>query len=251
MKKINIISYNIHKGMNPQGTKFILQDIREHLRSIDADVVFLQEVIGLNSHSKHELDFWPDHNQVEYLAHDRWKYFAYGANKLHKKGHHGNAILSKFPIENIFNFDLTTNPFEHRGLLSADLDIGINNPLHLFNTHLNLLEGGRLAQTQKIISIIEEKTQDHSPLLLCGDFNDWRKTIIQKLNEDLKLLEIFHHHQGDLIKSFPSFLPGLSLDRIFYKNLEAIQAQGLRDGPWKKLSDHLPLLAEFRIKIGK
>jgi len=247
MKRLNIISYNIHKGMNPQGTKFILKEMREHLRSIDADIVFLQEVIGHKINSKHDLDFWPDHNQVEYLAHDKWKYFAYGANKLHQNGHHGNAILSKFPIENIINFDLTTNRFEHRGLLSADLDIGLNNPLHLFCTHLNLLESGRIAQTEKIVSIIESKIQVESPLLLCGDFNDWRKTIIQKLNQDLDLLEIFHHHEGDLVKSFPSFLPGLSLDRIFYRNLEAIQAQGLKEGPWKKLSDHLPLLAEFKI----
>ncbi|GAB4014024.1 MAG: endonuclease/exonuclease/phosphatase family protein [Bdellovibrio sp.] len=248
MNHFKILSYNIHKGMNPRGTKFVLREMREHLRSIDSDVIFLQEAIGHNISDKMRIEDWPDANQIEYLAHGRWNHFAYGANKHHKNGHHGNAILSKFPIENIQNFDLTTNPFENRGLLYADLDIGLNDPLHVFCTHLNLLEGGRKVQTDKIISIIEEITQDHNPLLLCGDFNDWRKTIIDRLHGQLDLKEIFHHHQGDLIKTFPSFLPGLSLDRIFFRNLEAIEAKGLKEDPWKKLSDHLPILANFKFK---
>lgn len=248
MSQIKILSYNIHKGMNPQGTKFILKDIREHLRNIDADIVFIQEAIGHNSKAKNKIEDWVDSNQIEFLAHDRWKHFAYGANKLHKNGHHGNAILSKFPISDIHNYDLTTNPFEHRGLLSANVDIGQNDPLHLFNTHLNLLESGRQLQTDKIVSIIQSLTQDEAPLIMCGDFNDWRKLIILKLNEILALNEIFHHDKGFNAKSFPSFLPGLSLDRIFYRNLNPIEAQGLSHGPWKKLSDHLPLLAEFKIR---
>lgn len=248
MRDLKVLSYNIHKGLNPQGTKFILSDIRENLRSINSDIVFIQEAIGHNTTDKHKIDDWPDANQIEYLAHGNWQYFAYGANKLHKQGHHGNAILSKFPIENIKNFDLTTNRFEQRGLLSADIDVGLNDPMHLLCTHLNLLESGRKVQAEKIIKIIDELTKDHSPLILCGDFNDWRKKIIHKLNQELGLNEIFHHFLGENPNSFPSFLPRLSLDRIFFRNLEAIEAKGLKDGPWKNLSDHLPLLAEFMIK---
>ena len=47
--------------------------------------------------------------------------------------------------------------------------------------------------------------------------------------------------------SFPSFLPGLSLDRIFYKNLKLIEATQINDKKYRNLSDHLPLLAHFKL----
>jgi endonuclease/exonuclease/phosphatase family metal-dependent hydrolase len=41
---IKVLSYNIHKGFSPSNRRFVLQGIREGIRSTGADVVFLQEL---------------------------------------------------------------------------------------------------------------------------------------------------------------------------------------------------------------
>ena len=107
MRKMHLMSYNIHKGMNIGNRKSVLSGLRQYIRYAKADVVFLQEVAG---DARHDIDV----SQFEYLADSVWHHYAYGKNAVYDNRHHGNAILSKAPIVEWKNINISTNRFEHR-----------------------------------------------------------------------------------------------------------------------------------------
>lgn len=244
---LKIISYNIHKGFGPSGFSFTLPQIKQFLKVQNADIVFLQEAVGEHTGKKIIIPHFKSNNQVEYLAQDLYPYHVYGANKIHEWGNHGNAILSKYPLSLVNNYDISQNRFEARGLLHAQLKREHQRrPLHLFNTHLNLFEHDRQKQLHQISSYLKEEIQKHNSIILAGDFNDWRKKAISHFEDFVVLQEAFTS-QMSYPNSFPSFFPKLSLDRIFYINLELVEAMKLGQKDLKSLSDHLPLSAIFSV----
>jgi endonuclease/exonuclease/phosphatase family metal-dependent hydrolase len=106
---LKILSYNIHKGFDWNNKNYFLQEMKEFIKQSRADIVFLQEVVGKNS--KYVAQGMVD-SQFEFLADQLWPHFSYGHNAVYDHGHHGNLILSKFPIESFENIDLTTNHWE-------------------------------------------------------------------------------------------------------------------------------------------
>lgn len=243
---IKILSFNIHKGFGPGGFKYTLPIIKKFLKESDADIVFLQEAVGEHSGKKLIIPEFETNNQVDFLALGLYPYSIYGANKHHKLGHHGNAILSKFPLELVENHDISQNRFESRGLLHVKVEL-LNREIHLFNTHLNLLERDRAKQISWIRSHLELELHEHHPVILAGDFNDWRRKIVDFVHQESSLKEVFAEAHQKHPNSFPSFLPGLSLDRIFYNNLLLEEAQKFSGKEFRQMSDHLPLLAQFKV----
>lgn len=244
--KIRILSYNIHKGFTIGNTDFILQQIRNAMREVNADVLFLQEVLGDHNDSRCRIPDWETAIQFEYLADTTWPHFAYGKNAVYSEGHHGNAILSKFPIIEWTNRLISTNRFEQRGLLKARVMIPqLEREIILANTHLDLTQGGRDQQARMIID--DMKKDAETPWVLLGDFNDWNKKVAKKIETELGVTEAFKSLHGKYPPTFPSILPVLSLDRVFLNKMKVIQAVTLKDGHWKKLSDHLPLYVEIEI----
>ena len=61
--------------------------------------------------------------QYEFLADSIWPQFAYGRNMVYPKGHHGNAVMSKFPIVHFQNHDVSLPGPEKRGLLHCVLQV--------------------------------------------------------------------------------------------------------------------------------
>ncbi|MCF8059555.1 MAG: endonuclease/exonuclease/phosphatase family protein [Bacteriovoracaceae bacterium] len=243
---LKIISYNIHKGFAPGNRKHSLETIKEFLIDVDADIVFLQEIVGEHLGKKFVIPNFESNNQVDFLAQGQYPYAIYGANKEHKLGNHGNAILSKHPLNKIKNHDISQHRLESRGLLHVTCEIK-GSEIHLFNTHLNLLETHRQKQVKWIHKHIKKELLEHHPIILAGDFNDWRRKIVNFIHQESSLQEAFGKLHDQYPNSFPSFLPRLSLDRIFYQNLllkDAIQFSGKR---FNNMSDHLPLMACFTI----
>ena len=121
--KLHIATYNIHKGFSYFNHRLVLHELRDQLRALGTDIIFLQEVVG--EHSKHASRFvsWPNISQHEFLADSVWQDFAYGKNAVYDEGHHGNAILSRFPIVSWENEDISSHRFENRGLLHCELSI--------------------------------------------------------------------------------------------------------------------------------
>ncbi|MGP6219543.1 endonuclease/exonuclease/phosphatase family protein, partial [Pseudomonas paraeruginosa] len=152
LPRLQVLTVNTHKGFNPFNRRFILPELREAVRSVGADLVFLQEVLG--SHSLHaaRLPAWPPAPQYEYLADSMWPQFAYGRNAVYPEGHHGNALLSKHPILDHRNLDVSVAGNEERGLLHAVIDIG--RPLHAVCVHLGLREAQRQRQLQLLCELV-------------------------------------------------------------------------------------------------
>ena len=245
--KIRILSYNIHKGFNISNTDFILEQIRSAMREVNADVLFLQEVLGDHSHNRCTIPDWATAIQFEYLADTVWPHFAYGKNAIYSEGHHGNAILSKFPIVDWTNQVISTNRFEQRGLLKAKVLIPqLEREIILANTHLDLTQRGRDQQANMIIADLKQESE--TPWVLLGDFNDWNKKVSKRIESELNVKEAFKTLHGKYPPTFPSFLPILSLDRVFLNKMKPITAITLKEGHWKKLSDHLPLYVEIEIE---
>lgn len=244
--KIRILSYNIHKGFTIGNTDFILEEIRAAMREVNADVLFLQEVLGDHKDSKCRIPDWQTAIQFEYLADTVWPHFAYGKNAIYDEGHHGNAILSKFPIVDWTNINLSTNRFEQRGLLKARVQIPqLEREIILANAHLDLTQRGRNMQTDIIVEDLKDEKE--TPWVLVGDFNDWNKKVTKRIEAELKVHEAFKFLHGNYPATFPSFMPMLSLDRVFLNKMTAITAVTLDHGHWKILSDHLPLCVEIEI----
>jgi endonuclease/exonuclease/phosphatase family metal-dependent hydrolase len=244
--KIRILSYNIHKGFTIGNTDFILAKIRNAMREVNADVLFLQEVLGAHDDPRCRIPDWETAIQFEYLADSVWPHFAYGKNAIYAEGHHGNAILSKFPIVDWSNRLISTNRFEQRGLLKVKVMIPqLEKEIILANTHLDLTQGGRDQQTKVIID--EMSKEAPYPWVLLGDFNDWNKKVSPRIEAGLGVVEAFKALHGNYPKTFPSMLPMLSLDRVFLNKFKPVEAIALKEGHWRKLSDHLPLYVEMEL----
>lgn len=243
MPTFNVLTLNLHMGFDLLKRRFVLPELREAIRAVSADVVFLQEVLGAHAgHSRRHRN-WPAGSQYEYLADTIWNQHAYGRNAAYPDGHHGNALLSKFPILSQHNRDVSVHGHEERGLLHCTLSLPESaTALHAVCVHLGLRESHRRHQLGLLCAIVRDEIPAAAPLVVAGDFNDWRIRGHQ-LMIDCGLHEAFERACGRVAPTFPSRWPVLAMDRIYLRSLRAMSAQTLTAHPWSHLSDHAPLLA--------
>lgn len=239
-----VLTVNTHKGFTVFNRRFILHELRDAVRSVAADVVFLQEVQG--THAKHPSRFvnWPEAPHYEFLADTIWPQFAYGRNAVYPHGHHGNALLSRFPIVSERNHDISVHGPEPRGLLHCVLDVPHLGPLHAICVHLGLRETHRQRQLRLLKALIEAQIAPDAAVVVAGDFNDWRGRADAVLQDGGGLHSAFARAGVSQPRTFPARWPLLALDRIYVGNLRVQSACVLSALPWPHLSDHLPLLAE-------
>lgn len=245
---LKILTYNIHKGFSATNTRFILHEIRDLIRQVDADIVFLQEVRGEQVNSKKNTDPEPISRQFEFLADQVWHHYAYEKNAIYKSGHHGNAILSKYPIVEWENINVSLMKSASRSLLHGTIRVPeMNQNVHVICVHLGLFERERERQLATLSKRIQSHVPWNKPLIIAGDFNDWRGRAEYHLHQELGVQEVFKTTYGDYARTFPAWLPVLSMDRIYFRELEVISGRHLYGQPWHRLSDHIPLLAEFKL----
>ncbi len=245
MTALRVLSYNLHKGFTFDNRRFVLAQMRAAIRAQQPDLVLLQEVQDQHAgHAVRHAD-WPAEGQFAYLAEQLWPHHAYGRNAVYADGHHGNAILSRFPIVAVENLDLSTNRFESRGLVHAQVAVpGLTAPLHVLCCHLDLMHRGRIAQVEVIAQRLATAVPGDQPLVLAGDFNDWSARLSHRLEMVLALTDAHRQVHGHLARTFPARMPLLPLDRIYVRGLLPTTAAVLRGAPWSALSDHLALQVE-------
>lgn len=241
---LRVLTVNTHKGFSWLNRRFILPELREAVRTLSSDVVFLQEVLGTHQRHGQRFDNWPDAPHYEFLADTMWPEFAYGRNAVYPDGHHGNALLSKFPILHYENLDVSISGTEERGLLHTILDVPGQQDLHAVCVHLGLREGHRREQLGLLCHLLDRLPAE-DPVIVAGDFNDWRQQAGAQLHP-CGLREAFEAAFGAPAKSFPARWPLLRLDRIYVKNLSTHDPKTLYRRPWSHLSDHAPLAVEVR-----
>lgn len=245
---LKVLTYNIHKGFSTGNLRFILHDIKNSLRHINADVVFLQEVHGERTISNNRFDDWPSNRQFEFLADQVWHHHAYGKNAIYKSGHHGNAILSKYPFIAWENIDVSNMRTASRSLLHGTIQMpDTDKKIHIVCVHLGLFERERERQLETLSRRINSHVPADEPLIIAGDFNDWRGNAERHLHDDLGVTEAYKNTHGVYARTFPAIMPVLSMDRIYLRGLKIDDCHRLHGQPWSRLSDHTPLLAELRL----
>ena len=241
---LRIATFNIHKGYTHFNARFSLHLQREMLRKLQADVIFLQEVQEMHTQHPERFIALSTSGQMEFLADAVWSDYAYGKNSVYPAGHHGNALLSKFPITHTNNQDISAHTSEQRGMLHTEISIpNWDLPLHTMCVHLGLFAKWRRQQLLAVATYIEQHIPANSPLIIAGDFNDWGMRTGRSFAEQLGLKEVFEHRTGKPARSFPAWLPMLRLDRIYVRGFHVSHVD-VHSGPqFVKISDHAILTA--------
>jgi endonuclease/exonuclease/phosphatase family metal-dependent hydrolase len=247
--EISILTYNIHKGFSMVGRQFVLHRMRDALAHTGADVVFLQEALGHHEDHARRLLEWPEYPQFEFLADTVWPHHAYGRNAIYDQGHHGNAILSRYPFVQWENIGVSPYPFAaSRSLLHGVIEVPrTRSRLHLVCVHFGFVGAERRPQIRRLCERIEEHVPHDEPLVVAGDFNDWSGRAERHFNAELGLAEVFRTLHGRHARTWPAVAPVLPMDRIYCRGVRPMVAQRLGLAPWRNLSDHTPLQAWFRL----
>jgi len=246
-QKLRILTYNIHKGFSAGNRRFILHQLREALIQSDADILFLQETQGEHLKHKQRQKNWPDCSQIEFIARDVWSHSTYGKNAVYKLGHHGNAILSKYPLSHCENINVSPVSWASRSLLHATVQLpNSEQALHIICIHLGLIGYERRQQFKQLSDRIDQHIPPDEPLIIAGDFNDWTGQAEKRLYRHLELKEAYKTLHNQYARTWPAWLPILQMDRIYYRGIKPIYCDRPSQPIWKRLSDHSPLLATFK-----
>jgi endonuclease/exonuclease/phosphatase family metal-dependent hydrolase len=248
MTAIKLITYNMHKGFMPGKVRFVLERMRQALMRENPDLIFLQEVQGEHKRQEKRIESWPGATQFEYIAEELWPHYAYGKNAIYQAGHHGNALLSKHPIISWENINVAMMQKASRSLLHGIIEVpGSLKPLHCLCVHLGLFKAERAEQLETLIQRIAQHVPPNEPLLIAGDFNEWRPEALTSFEQQLNLSEVFKDLYGNYAKTFPAIKAALPIDRVYYRGLVVEAGRCLDEKPWRTLSDHLPLFAQLRL----
>ncbi len=256
--KIRAATYNICKGVTGIAGRSRVHAVRLALHQIDADIVFLQEVQDRHDRLAGGQTHRPSATQLDFLATSGYGHTAYGINAVYPHGHHGNAILSRYPITSYANHDISDHVLERRGMLHAVVEAGQGPALHVICVHLGLVKGSRLRQARLISDFVEQEIPARAPLIIAGDFNDWQRRVDGVLRTRLALAEVSDADEPGWLdrwmpwrkrhpaaRTFPSAAPWLRLDRIYLRGMQVHQTQVPRGRAWTRRSDHVPLIADL------
>lgn len=206
------------------------------LRSVGADVIALQEVIGAGPNGRSHIE------EIGAALGMGWVM----APARHLRGHQfGNVVLSRFPIRHHAQHDLSWKSCEERCLQRVDIDVA-GHTLHVYNVHLGTAILERRYQAQRLASIVSDRHIAGTKVVL-GDFNEWMRGLTTTLlSSKLKSVEL-----GKYLKrrrTYPGLFPILHLDHIYYTGrLEILGISLPRTTLSLVASDHLPLVADIQI----
>lgn len=242
---LRVLTVNTHKGFTFFNRKVMLHELREAIRLAAPDVVFLQEVIGEHQAHASRYQSWPETTQYEFLADELWPDFAYGRNAVYTDGHHGNAILSKYPILSYDNHDISVDGHEPRGMLHCVIRHH-GAQVHAVCVHLGLRDGHRRVQLGHLCELMQSRLPEGEPVVIAGDFNDWQMKA-DAMMQKCGATEVFSSTFGKPARTFPARFPLLRLDRIYVRNVKEWRPMPMASKPWTVLSDHLPIAAEVTV----
>ena len=157
---VRVMSYNLHSGFDVQG-RMDLEAIAQTIESEQADVIALQEVSR-----GWVIDTSAD--MVTWLSQRLNMPYVWGptADALW-----GNAILSRYPIEQVQLHAMPNNDLIRpaRGFIDATLNIG-GQPLHIIATHLHHVDIDGTLRVPQVQAILDAWAQQPRAIVL-GDLN--------------------------------------------------------------------------------
>jgi endonuclease/exonuclease/phosphatase family metal-dependent hydrolase len=246
---LRLATYNIHKGVRGLGPRKRLEihNLGLGIEALDADLVFLQEVRSFHHRDARRFDHtwfgWPKEGQADFLAPEGYE-VAYRTNAITRGGEHGNALLSRWPLGDVGHHDVSDHRFEQRGLLHVPVHWN-GQLLHAVVAHLGLIHASRLRQVERLAAFISAHVPAGELLVVGGDFNDWGEKLDGPMR-DCGLQRAAVEGAGAARRNtFPSRVPLFAMDRIYSRGLRCVATSVPRGAAWARMSDHLPLVAEF------
>ncbi len=242
---ISLLTYNVGRTDRP---------LNEFLSSHDADIVMLQEFRTSNPERiAQQFPSYPYHHHSLYRT---------------SKGHVGNLILSKYPLDNAgqFRFSGSTNM-----IIYGDVRLP-EGPVRVYNSHLESnsislpaiirrMADNRDVITEELVHVHEKVSKSSSrrqdqirtlkddiskisiPSIICGDMNDTPMSYsYRKLSEGRK--DTFEEAGAGFAATYSILWPLLRIDYFFVpENCNVISHRTLKTD----LSDHYPVLTEITL----
>jgi endonuclease/exonuclease/phosphatase family metal-dependent hydrolase len=237
-----LLTYNIHKGIGGLDRRYDLTRIVETIAHYQPDVALLQEVDDGAPRSLL-------HCQADMLADAvGLPHRSYQRNVRLKIGHYGNALLSRFPLTDVVDIDLTIPFKKRRAALIARFHATVGDShrtVAIANVHLGLAGFERQIQLRRLLATeCLCRVRDATPLIVGGDFNDVYGNLGRRVMHPAGFRLASGHG-----RTFPAAAPLRRLDRVFYRG--EIHASGAFVGHTaiaRRASDHLPLIVDFSLR---
>lgn len=230
-----VASYNVHKCVGTDGV-FDANRIVTVIAELQADIVALQEADMRFGKRNGLLDLAELKSRTGLVPVDL-------PNRTYTESHgwHGNVVLVREGVAADAH-GVALPGLEPRGAVVVDIEMKRGAPLRIVAAHLGLLKRSRKQQIELLATLVRED-HDH-PMLIMGDFNEWRTGG----RSSLRTFEPLFGPVAEHFPSFPSRRPTLSLDRILARPPQIIQALTVHDSPIARVaSDHLPMRAYIDI----
>jgi endonuclease/exonuclease/phosphatase family metal-dependent hydrolase len=227
---IRVMTWNIH-GAHGRNRRFDLDRVIELITRHAPDVVALQEVDSRRPRAAGVTD------PFESLK------TALGSHGVGAKtittadGEYGQALISRWPIRNAEIHDISYQEREPRRAIRCEI-VAPFGSLRVIATHLGLSMGERRDQARALLGLVGNTSLT---TVVLGDFNDWfwvgsvRKVLAKQLPARSRQ------------RTFPSVCPMFRFDRIYCRPVAALE-NARTDRSARALSDHLPIIADIRMK---
>jgi endonuclease/exonuclease/phosphatase family metal-dependent hydrolase len=231
---MRVATYNVHSCIGADG-RHDPERVARVITELDADLVALQEFtypasvaletrapVVLTTLDRYECALGPTHERARATMTECF----------------GNALLTRYPLVDLYRIDLSMARREPRGALAATVDLGRGRHLHVLAAHLGLHPGERRFQVRQILDYLESVRNDF--LIVLGDFNDWLpgRSAAHVMDERLG--------RPPQPVSFPARWPVLALDRIWVQPVASLKRMFVhRSRLARQASDHLPVVAEI------
>ena len=239
--KLRVLSYNIHKCIGGVDRRYDPQRVADVINHQHADVLLLQEV-------DHDVPRSNRDRQVDVLGDlVGMRYRSWFPNvDVRGGGCYGNAILSRYPIVETTNIDLSIRFKKKRSVLHGVVRVrhdDIDRTVHVYNMHLGLARFERKIQLRRFLDSHPFQTLHHeTPVVVGGDLND----VYGGLGELLQPAGFRGVERRPL--TFPAWGPVRALDAIFVRGrLDFIKLARCESDLARRASDHRPLIADVRL----
>ena len=197
MNTLRVVTLNIHKGLSQFNRRMVIHELRDGLRSLDPDLVFLQEVQGLNQRFALRFATCPVGPAARVPRRARTGSTSTAATRSTTTAIMATPSCRAFRFVSFENKDVSDHRYERRGLLHCVVSVpGWRRNLHLVCVHLSLHERGRSRQLEAISGRLEELASRDLPIIVAGDFNDWRHRATAILERRLGMTEVSVAHHG-------------------------------------------------------
>jgi endonuclease/exonuclease/phosphatase family metal-dependent hydrolase len=239
--QFRLMSYNIHKGIGGMDRRYRPERIVTTIAQYRPDIVLMQEVDDGVPRSRfdREVDLIGDALDFRHRAFQR--------NVTLRCGCYGNAILSRFPLSDVHDIDLTIPMKKRRQALAAHCTLRWEHhsrSMLLFNLHLGLAGFERAMQLRKVLAAeVLKHTHESTATIIAGDFNDVWGSLGKGILEPRGFIPAL-----GMTKTFPAILPMRPLDRVYYRGgLTLGHSFASHTKLSRHASDHLPVILDFVI----